>query len=304
MAMQVIEPVEYTYGMLVSSNVPEADFPVWTVPAVRAIGDQVIYNHKIYKAMLAMTATTDVNPETGVSASTKWLLVGATNRWKMFDDMVGTVTTNPVSIEVLLTPGTAVTSIALFNVEAATVTVTVEDPTDGVVYTHVEAMYDPNDEVFDWYTYFFAHFTNKSDFIISNLPPYPGANIRVVVTAGVGVNAEVGSLALGDIEDIGVACYGSSIGIIDYTKKDTDEFGNFTTVERGFSKFGDFDIDLDTDDISRVQKKLAKLRAIPCVWIGYDGYESTIIYGYYKDFTVTIDGPIESSYNLRIEGLV
>jgi len=304
MAMQVIEPVEYTYGMLVSSNVAETDFPVWTVPAIRAIGDQVIYNHKVYKAMLAMTATTDVNPETGVSAATKWLLIGATNRWRMFDDMVQTITSNPTSIEVLLTPGTAVTSVAMFNVAATTVKVTVEDPTDGIVYTHIETMSDPNDEVFDWYSYFFAPFANKSDFIISNLPPYPGANIRIVVTAGVGANAEVGSVSLGDIEDIGVACYGSSIGILDYTKKDTDEFGVTSMVERGFSKFGDFDCDLDTADISRVQKKLAKLRAITCVWIGYDGYESTIIYGYYKDFTVTIDGPIESSYNLRIEGVV
>lgn len=304
MAMQVIEPVEYTYGMLTSSNVPEADYPVWVAPAVRSLGDQVIYNHKVYKAMVALTATTDVNPETGTAADTKWLLMGATNRWRMFDDMVGTVTSNPGSIEVLITPGSVVTSVAMFNVLGSSVSITVEDPVDGVVYTYTEEMTDPNDEVTDWYSYFFAPFSNKSDFIISNLPPYSQASVRVVVTAPTGVDALVGSLALGVIEDIGVACYGSSIGILDYTKKDIDEFGNVVTVERGYSKFGDFDIDLDTEDVSRVQKMMADLRAKPCVWIGYANYESTIIYGYYKDFTATIDGPIESSYNLRIEGLV
>ncbi len=301
--MDVILPTEYTYGMLTSSNVPENEFPTWTAPAVRAVGDQVIHNHKVYKALVALTATTDVNPETGTAAATKWLLMGATNRWRMFDDKVGTLTTNPGSISVDLTLGEPVSSIAFFNVTASYAVVRVLDSGRVVVYENTVNLLDY--EVSNWHEFFYKQFGEVNDFVILDMPGYGSGIIQIeLVGPTPTTQVSVGAVVIGYLEYIGEACYGSNIGTTDYSRKEFDEFGEVVLVPRAFSKYGDFAMELATPEVTRVQRLMGELRSRLCVWIGYSGYESTIIYGFYKEFSLTYGDSEWSEYQLRIEGVV
>ena len=45
------------------------------------------------------------------------------------------------------------------------------------------------------------------------------------------------------------------------------------------------------------------LRSTPVVWIGSPGYESTIIYGFCRDFNVELALPTHAHCSFRIEGL-
>ena len=65
-------------------------------------------------------------------------------------------------------------------------------------------------------------------------------------------------------------------------------------------------IDYDLANIGAVDEivnLLAEYRATPIVYIGSDAYASTIVYGFYKDFTVVIAYYLKSICNLEIEGL-
>lgn len=124
--MKLIRPTTLTDVMLTSSTAPENDHPVWASGTAYAVGARVILTatHRRYEALVASTG---VNPATD---PTKWLDLGPTNRWAMFDDRVGTATTRTGSLQVVLAPG-ATDGVALIdtNAESATVTLTVSGTT-------------------------------------------------------------------------------------------------------------------------------------------------------------------------------
>jgi hypothetical protein len=50
---------------------------------------------------------------------------------------------------------------------------------------------------------------------------------------------------------------------------------------------------------------LTELRATPCMWVGDDSsdLEPLLVFGYYKDFSLTVSFPKRSIYSLEIEGM-
>lgn len=139
--------------------------------------------------------------------------------------------------------------------------------------------------------------------MLLDLPAYGSANVVVTIDAGA-EQAAAGHLVLGSQQQIGTALYGSSVGINDYSIKRTDDFGNTSVIRRSYSNRADFDIVLDTSDVSRVRRLLAEMRATPVVWIGEQSYEATILFGYYRDFTLVFSGPIVSEGSISVEAII
>jgi len=295
--MRIIKPVEITPAILTSSNVPETDYAAWSAATAYAVGDKVLYNHRNYEALVASTGA---NPETDTSDPPKWLDLGADNRWRMFDDKVGSLTEQAGSIAVELQPGAVINSVALFNLLGRSATVTLTDPSEGIVYQRTVSLVDAG--VSDWYEWFFAPIGRQTDFVLLDLPAYGTATLSVTID-NASDTAAVGHLVMGRQAELGVAVYGSGVGITDYSRKETDAFGNSVVVERSFSKRAEFDVVVETPQIGRVQRMLAGLRAQPVVWIGAEGYESTFLFGYYRDFQISISGPSVSDASITVEGL-
>ena len=295
--MRIIKPVDVTPAILTSSNVPETDYAAWSAATAYAVGDKVMYNQRNYEALVAHTGA---NPETDASDPPKWLDLGATNRWRMFDDKVGSLTEQAGSIAVELQPGAVINSVALFNLLGRSATVTLTDPVDGIVYQRTVSLVDAG--VSDWYEWFFAPIGRQTDFVLLDLPAYGTATLSVTID-NASDTAAVGHLVMGRQAELGVAVYGSGVGITDYSRKETDDFGNSVVVERSFSKRAEFDVVVETPQIGRVQRLLASLRAQPVVWIGAEGYESTFLFGYYRDFQISISGPSVSDASITVEGL-
>lgn len=295
--MRIIKPVEITPAILTSSNVPETDYAAWSAATAYAVGGKAMYNHRNYEALVAHTGA---NPETDTSDPPKWLDLGANNRWRMFDDKVGSLTEQTGSIAVELQPGAVINSVALFNLLGRSATVTLTDPVDGIVYQRSVSLVDAG--VSDWYEWFFLPIGRQTDFVLLDLPAYGTAALSVTID-NASDTAAVGHLVMGRQAELGVAVYGSGVGITDYSRKETDTFGNSVVVERSFSKRAEFDVVLDTPQIGRVQRLLASLRAQPVVWIGAEGYESTFLFGYYRDFQISISGPSVSDATITVEGL-
>lgn len=297
--MKIIRPTTITDSILISSSVPENDYPVWNSTTTYNAGDKVIVvaEHKIYEAL---KTTTNESPSTNPLS---WLNIGTTNRWAMFDEKIGTVTTATSSISVSLNPG-IVTGITLLNlVGALSVTITMTT-IEGVVYDQTIDLYDPSN-VSDWWTYFFEDIRIKSFALILNLPTYRTSTVNITINGADGQPVSVGTLVVGRLLQYANSVdYGASIGIQDYSRKERDEFGNVTIVERAFNKRARWNFRLLNSEVDVFQENLTALRARPAVYIGNDGFNSLIVYGFYKDFDTVITYPTHSECSIDLEGLV
>lgn len=299
--MRFIRPIEVTPDKLISSNVDETDFATWVSTASYDIDAKVILDHHIYQALAAVPAGVTPGAEVVTEANpAKWQELGATNRWRMFDEIVGTLTTNPGSISVTIKPGEVVNSLALFNVQGESVTITMTDPIEGVVYTNTFSMIDA--AVDNWYDWFFADIETMTSIVVLDMPAYGTADISVTINSS--GTAGVGALVAGKVTLIGTSVYGASIGIDDYSRKERDAFGNIVVTPRAYSDTGDFQIVVDTDRVAKIKKLLTEIRAKPVVWIGEESYEATIIYGFFKSFDLVYSGPNVSDCQISIEGLI
>lgn len=299
--MDIIRPVVVTDAVLDSSNVPEDDHDEWSAGTSYTVGNRVILlsTHRIYEAV---GSSTGVNPAT--DDGTNWLDIGATNRFKAFDQKISDPVIQLDSIQYTLTDDDSIpTAVALFGVKGVSATVKVTDALEGVVFEETKSLLD-SDEVFDWFSYFFEDINFVRTILFTNLPPFRGATVEVTVTQTTGEIAELGQLVFGYLLDLGLTTYGTAISIQDFSRKETDAFGNFIVVERAFANLVDFDVRLPTQTAGRVRRILADFRATPIVYIGNeDSSFGTVVYGFYRNFDITLDTPSLSFAAIEVEGL-
>ena len=298
--MRVIKSIETTDAILTASNILENEHPLWVSGTTYSIDDKVIYQHRIYNRVIAGGGA--LTPDLDL---TNWSDLGATNKYRMFDNIISSVSSRTGGIEFTLTPNQVINGIALLNVNASTVRVVMNDSVEGVVYDRTKELRSSSN-VIDYYSYFFAPLINLGDLdtaIFLDLPNKPTATITVYVSSGVGL-VEVGEVVYGVQSIVGRTNYGTAIGITSYSRKDTDEFGKVTVVKRKNSKYADYDIDIDNTNLAFVQRLFQDIDSVPCVFIGNPEMEELIVYGFYKDFKATISFPTVSKCTLRVEGLV
>lgn len=300
--MKVIKPVSITDAILTSSTVAEDDYAEYNPATTYAEGAYCIMasTHRIYKSLQG--SNLNHQPDLNLTGLTPyWLDYGPTNRWAMFDNVVGTYTTATDELEIVLEPG-RINSVGLLELTAAAVTITLTSGAE-TVYSHTASLTD-GIPVADWYEYFFNEVEQRTDLVLTDLPPYTDGVLTVTIT-GSGTVA-CGMLVVGLASELGFTQYGCSLGIIDYSVKSTDEFGRTTVVERKYAKTLDATIDLDNAKIESVIKKLAAVRATPCLWVGVDDdfYTQLAVFGFYKDFKIQIPYPTTSTCSLQIEGMI
>lgn len=296
--MIIIDPIDIMPSMIVSNSAVDESLPSWEAGTYTQ-GDEVIYERKIYEVL---ASSTDDRPDIGIfKTPPSWLAAGAVNKWRMFDERIETQTTAETELAVSIKTGSYVTAVSAFNVSAVSMTVRMTDPVEGVVFEEDRPLADVG--VSSWWEYFFEPIDRVSDVIFSDIPSYAQADIEVIFSEPTGT-AAVGFLTLGVQVELGMTLSGVSAGIIDYSRKATDEFGRTTIVRRGFSKRAEYDVAVDTAQTGRVQRILAGVRSKPVVWIGDKDKEATIVVGFFRDFNINVRGVCMSDATISVEGLV
>lgn len=297
--MQIIPPFEVTDARILSTNIPETDADLWNAGTVYAIGNLVRYAHRVYEAL---TNNTGKDPRT---SPTDWLDLGATNRFKAFDQRISDPVVFPAVVEYEIShDGTPINSVALFGLAGTLATVETVDPVDGTVFSETVDLLD-NTAVMDWYSYFFEPAgVQRPEVLFRGIPPYKSAKTLIRVTRP-GEDVHVGQIVLGAAVQLGVAVFGTSISIQDYSRKERDQFGNPIIVPRAFAQTADYDVRLTTQDARRVQNTLAAYRTKPVVWLSdADEAFGTTIYGYYRRFDIVLASPTISNATIEVEGLI
>lgn len=299
MTVSYINPVTIDDTVFVSSTRAETDYSAWSAATTYAANDKCIKasTHRIYQSIAGGNLNHDPALDT---TATYWLDIGPTNRWAMFDRTVGSITSQATPLTVVLAPG-IVDSIALLDVAATSVHITMTDGGGGsTVYDKTVDMTDMA-ILLDWWGYFFDPILPKDTLTANDLPPYSTGQITVAITAA--ATAQCGTLVVGNNVEIGTLRPGAGLGIIDYSRKETDQWGVTSVTERAYAKRFDLDVMVDAVKVDYVAKKLAEIRATPVVWIGDDIYASLVALGFYKDWSITIAYPTLAEARLTIEGL-
>lgn len=298
--MKIVVPMEVTDSNLVATNVPENLYGLYEPDYIYEIGQKVHVVrqdvHKVYESLTGNNTGND--PETSAA---NWAYVGPTNPWKMLDRSVTTQTENPESIQVEVRSRGRAMAIAILNASAKEVKVELLDAVEGVVHDRTYSLVSPSG-VDDWFKYFFEPVVRLQDLMITDLPSYASPVVRVTMN-GPGEVVKCGALVIGPLLDFGITQYGVEVGIRDFSRKDQDDYGNYTIVERAFSKRATYPLYLQKSKVDNFQQLLASLRATPVVYIGADMYSSTAVYGFYVDFKIEIAYIDYSVCTIEVEGL-
>jgi len=305
--VKIIRPETITDSIFQSSTVTEADeseCASGTTYADAALvmvtgtgGGAATATHKIYESQQGSNTGNDPTIDDG----TYWVEVSSTNRWKMFDAIVQDQTEAAGGMTVELQSSNVINALALINVYAASVTITVDDATEGEVYNETFSLISDSG-IQDWYAYFFEPIVRDDRLAITGLPPYANADITVVFTET--GTAKCGALVIGQFADLGFSQHGASMSIIDYSTKTTDAQGRVTITPGAYANKMEVDVVLNTASFKQAKDVLTDIRTTPVVWIAEDDNRGSIIYGYYREFDIILTNPTLSRCALEIEGLV
>ena len=297
--LAIVRPVAMTAGssLVTSSNVAELhttyDPLEWNALTAYIIGDRAARAslHKVYQRRVA--GTTATAPE---SDTTNWVEVGVTNKWKAFDDSYQSQVSNADTIQYVFTPAEYVDTVTVLNAQCKTATLS-----DGLTYNETADMYGRT--VMDWYDYYFEQFVFKSDFSFLNVPLSLTAVLTLTLD-NTGGTAMVGEIKMGRAREIGGVRYGARTGIIDYSAKTEDEWGNLVITQKPYRKRMSVEMWVLNTFIDEMHRLFSSYRATPIVIIGAGNlYECLIAYGFIRSFENVIAYPTDSMCSAEFEGL-
>lgn len=298
-------------AVMTASNVPETDHPAYASGTTYAEGAKVIVLDGAIRRIYESAAGSNVG-NYPPDSPTHWIDLGYVNRWRMFDGGTFTQTRQDESITCTLEVAGFCNSLAFFNIDAAEVTIKVYSSSVLIYERSVDLSIDVSES--NWWNYFYGQsdFSDATrDFVDLSMPGGLGHVIELVFNRP-GASAGVGLVIVGRQQELGQTMFGSRVGITDYSRKEVDDFGNFTVVQRKFAKRAEMDVLAKTSDAARIQRAMIAVRAEPTVFIGAAAadvmaetpmFEETIVYGYYRDFDLLLETAGISTYTLEIEGL-
>lgn len=303
--MKVVPGTEITPAKMIINALPDMDYPAWSSATAYAIGAFVTIDRINYQALVAHT---NRNPVTDTVSPAAWQNLGWVNKYRMFNKnigntwKIGTFTSSPESIDLTIRPGKRINAIGLVGVYASSVQIimTVPGVTDPV-YDKTFSMSSKAGG--SWYQYYFGQFVTKDNLAEFDLPPFSNSDIRVIVSAP-GGTARVGMMVVGWAKTIGTAVYGTSLGRKKYSTIKEEFDGSMTITPRGRRKSIDFQVVLQADQISSVQRTLDDVDDMPSLYVGSSYLDYTAIVGIFDDFDTGLPTYNRGEYTLKVRSLM
>lgn len=331
--MVVVKPIQIKIN---STNAVVESLPKWSKENSYKLYDEIIYKDNIYKA------TKDNKNDEPSLISKSWAKLKAVNPKRIEDEFINTATAHDDFLEVNFTLEQRADKIAFFGVTGTQIELETEQdvviesmakrPTSNITnwsdfflkrdgkMPHFNNWYEyflrkmPKNtmvkkllatQIAGWKDYFFLT-PNYKKTIVFDIKPVANANFKVTIknkesTAG------LGHIVAGLSFDLGATLYGVGFGIVDYSTRAEDEWGNITFKKRLNTKEINAEVVIPTNRLDYTLSKLEDIASTPCLFLADErekGFESLISYGFYKDLDLILKNPIASEYNITIGGLV
>ena len=296
--MYVVKPIQFTPSMLVSTTALEPT-PLWVSGTSYAKDAEVTWPDPAGNVRKWKSLTNSNTDTPGLTAN--WFDLGPCNKCAMFDSLISTQTTAASPLVVEIQPGDVVSNLALINLVGTSVKV--EMIVGGVeIYESTQSLQGA--EIADWWDYYFLQDEQITQAIFNDLPAYYNPTIRITLT-GPG-SVAIGHTVFGPRVELGSLSLGASSGIIDYSRKVTDEFGDTEFVQRAFADEFSGQLLVGNGQLNSLKRTLRDLRATPALWVGIDDdnyRELLVVFGWYRSHRIAINYPDHSLVDLEIEGL-
>lgn len=223
--MIVLPLTTITDAMLVSSSIPEPDASMgealWVAGTTYAKGARVIrtQTHRIYESQI--DGNVGNTPE-AVTSANKWLEVGVTNRWAMFDTLRNSQSVAASPLTITLAPGKRITACALMRLDGDSATVTVTNA-QGQQYASTRNLIVRRTA--SYLDYCIKPFRKRGALLLKDIPPVASPTITLTLTSSSGT-VRIGAQGIGQSVYIGEATWGVDDDILNFTQVDRDAFGN------------------------------------------------------------------------------
>ena len=306
--MKVIPPITVTAAMLTSSTIAEPDTSIgeasWVSATNYTTGALVIRTttHKVYERL----APGGVDAGLPEVSPTKWLEIGPTNKWAMFDSNRTTGSSASGTCVVVITPSasvnTRINSIALVGCSALSVTIDVSSGGSSV-YTYTAPLLTRNTS--GWYKYFFGTFNYRASVVNFNIPPTIDNIITITFTMPA-TNGSIGNIIIGNYISLGDIQVSPTLEALNFSKIERDEFGNSLLVQRRTVPRTSQRTFTTKANVNKLLAARESLNAVPAVWAGIDDnidlyFEPLLILGVYKEFSISMDYPDYAIVSLQLE---
>jgi len=298
MTMYVVKPIEFTPSMLLSTTALEPN-PQWDSTVTYSKDAQVTWPNSDGDGRIWKSLVNNNTDQPGTSE--KWFDLGPCNKCAMFDSMISTQTEAMSPLIVEIVPGDIVSNLALLNIIGDSLTVEI---IDGGVIVYTETLDMQATEILDWWDYYFTEDEQITQALFDGLPLFYGATIRITLT-GPGPVA-IGHTVFGSRVELGELSFGANSGIIDYSRKTTDEFGVTEFVRRAWADEFSGQLLVQNTQLNSIKRTFRELRSTPSLWVGCsrDEFRETLtVFGWYRSHRIAINYPNHSLLDFEIEGL-
>lgn len=294
--MKIIKPTSISSAMVIANSASNTDAE-YDPAATYAAQQKCTFAGYVYLSLQA--TNTGKQPDLLTSAAW-WSLVGAANKWAMFDDEVQTQTSASASLSATISVS-YVDSIALLNLTGSSVRVSVKK--EGVT------IYDKTVDLLDhalvenFNDFFFSTREYQSELALTDLPALPDVEITVAVSK-IGATVGIGLLVLGRVFDVGLEQYGLKREGVDYTIATFDKFGKLKREKQAYARKYSTQVNLDNARFDTVSKRLDSIASTPVVCVGGNGWKSTLtVYGLIT-YSINLATCTTSFVSIDVKGLI
>lgn len=294
--VRIIPPLTVTDAILTSNNVPEDEHAVYDSAVTYQDADIVIANHRIYRNNSGSAQLDNYPPDN----PTIWEGLGATNAWKMFDEYNNSSTTHSGPIEFEITNGGFNNSIAMLGLGGSSVTVQMTDPVHGLVYDNTTQLAS-SAGVVGWYSWLYREHSIKENVVLTDLPTYPSATVKVIIN---GTVTRCSHVAMGPQKTLGTLQYGYSLGILDFSTINESDDGNISVTKGNYADEPEIDMHVDYSKFDSVKRILTAYRGTPAVYVCGQTHETMTVFGFYRSFRITVPHEGWAECTLTIRGLI
>jgi len=290
----------------------EEDGEVWNPAKTYQVGDKCNIDDIVYRA--AVQNTGEFPPQNLYDASKTppegyWEKIGVVNRYRFLDDYISSTTkatysytqNNITYFQIRLKIKVyKVNALCLFNLHAERLKV-IQRYNGYEVVLYDSFLYDVS-KITSWEEYFFSEIIYKNDLLLY-LHFINESEVEIIIERP-NSPAELGSVVVTSVKWIGELLSEPTLKITDYSKKNITE----TSIELkqgNYSKYNNYTFLIPAGAIDNVYKFLASLRASKAVFIPTsDMFESMFVYGFYKDFEITVRSSKTAICKIECESLI
>lgn len=303
--MFVVVPAQVN---VISTSVPEDDFPEWSNSANYVAGDKriVLATHKIYEATGPSGPSTTVKypPDDVTAVSPVWQEYGYTNAYRMFDEYVNTQTSKLESFAVRIAYYETIDTLVLMATECERIHVTQYDA-NGAILQDVDISMDLG-QYEDEYDWCFGPDRYVEEVLINMYMDFGYADITFF-SGSAATNATCGKILIGTRRSLGSSQFGAKGGILDYSKASTTVFGATFLKPGKYAKRADLDVEVPLGYSPVTKSLLTSLRGTAAYFVGdnyNDAYGILSVYGFLADWSFQCNEPEMVAFSIQLTGLI